>query len=95
MWPAEQNSTNLCNSIFEINAIEIHWIKDKKHDDNFKNILITSVKNEWKLECIYYTNQYACPYLLFHCFAIKHYVTDATYELEQPAFLLKVQVDTG
>ena len=48
--PLSENPAILHNSVFEINAIEIHWVKNVYYKNNFMYVLIASVNSDGKLE---------------------------------------------
>ena len=57
--------TCLLNSVFEINAIEIHWVKNTCHINIyiFTQVLMVSVNSEGKLELKYLIQQWICLFV--------------------------------
>ena len=48
--PLSENPASLHNSVFEINAIEIHWVKNTYYKNNIISVLIASVNSDGRLE---------------------------------------------
>ena len=48
--PLSENPTSLHNSVFEINSIEIHWVKTAYYKNKFTHVLIASENSERRLQ---------------------------------------------